>query len=125
MSYVAINNNICPICGKEEEQILLDKKLRDDAFNKMTIDSSYLCENCSKHIDNGMVALIGIDPSKSGNANNNLIKAEEAYRTGKFLFIKREAVGNMINFSIGDHYILFCDQKVIDDLIEKYKEVSG
>lgn len=125
MSYVALNNNICPICGKKDESILMDMKLRDNAFDKKTVESNYICENCLGYIDNGMIALIGIDPSKSGNANNNLIKAEEAYRTGEFLFMKREAAENMINFSIGDHYILFCDQKVIEMLKNKYKEITS
>lgn len=47
------------------------------------------CKECQAKLNEGWVALIGIDPEKS-SAKDGHVSLKDVYRTGKFVWLKKE-----------------------------------
>ena len=65
-SYVTMEQHICIICGKEFDTgaLLLDKRLRKQ-FDQHTTTGIGMCPEHKKLHEEGYIALVGIDVSKS------------------------------------------------------------
>lgn len=93
-SHVSMESKVCPICGHTHQhdcRILLDSTLKD-SLERETVTGFSLCEDCQKHSDNGMLALVEIDPSKSELTSTEdpditIAKAENVHRTGTVVLI--------------------------------------
>ena len=92
---VAIVNEICPICCKEtKHSLVMNTLLNKNQAKKIkemhgkTIGFSDPCEKCQGHLDNGYIALLGIDPEKS--VKEYKVKLENVYRTGILIWIKKD-----------------------------------
>lgn len=89
---IAIVKELCPICGKEMDGIIMNKILSESnaekvnaLHNKVIGYASDACEECSKRKDN-IVYIIGIDPTKS-----DMNCLETIYRTGQVYGIKQDS----------------------------------
>lgn len=84
----------CPICGKEHSIALFGTKWKDkdgktaEAPRVLATPTSY-CDNCKKVIDQGGAFIIEV---KDGEAEK---KAQNPYRTGRLIAIKKEASEKM------------------------------
>lgn len=92
----ALTHSICPICCTETDyQIVLNTtltKAHADRVKEMhgkATGFSEPCKECQTKIDEGWVALIGIDPEKS-SAKDGHVALKDVYRTGKFVWLKRQ-----------------------------------
>ena len=70
------------------------------------------CKECQAKLDEGWVALIGIDPEKS-LAKDGHVALKDAYRTGKFAWLKRQVAKDI--FEEGFPFFLLEDE-VFDKL---------
>lgn len=77
----------------------MDKRLRDK-FEKNTVTGTSLCPEHQKMFDDGYIALIEIDPSKSGQPNHygNLMP-ENAHRTGVVVHLRRKVFEDIFDGS--------------------------
>lgn len=89
-SYVTMEQHKCMVCGKDFDTgaLLLDQRLRE-VFDRNTVTGWGLCGEHLKLYDDGYIALIGVDESKSG-PHGDTIKPEDAYRTGRIAHVRRE-----------------------------------
>ena len=89
-SYVSMEKKVCAVCTKEFEtnSILLDRRLRN-SMERYTVTGFGHCPECQAKIDEGFLALVVIDPSKSERLPNGNMSAEGAWRTGEIIFLKR------------------------------------
>jgi len=96
-SYVSMEQKMCPVCGKEYESggLLLDKQLRNK-FESKTTTGYKLCPEHQKKWDEGFVAIVICDETKSG-ISGGMIKAEDAFRTGEIIHMKKEVFKKMFN----------------------------
>jgi len=110
-SYVSIEQKICPICLKkfESNAILIDRRMRN-SMERNTITGYEICPECKKKLDNGYMALIVSDPSKS-KVTNGKSKIEDAYRTGEILWIKRDVFNKIFNTDEKRPFV-FCDEEL-------------
>lgn len=115
-SYVSMEQHICLVCGQAYDTgaILLDRRLRD-SMERYTLTGNGLCPEHQKLHDDGYIALIEIDPTKTTIHGNN-IKPGEEYRTGKVCHLKREAAGQIFNVPITDKPLMFVEPGVIEKL---------
>ena len=99
MSYVAMEQHMCKVCGKIHEHntgILINKILRDIPDNKR-ITGYGLCKECDD-LSEEYLAIIEIALSKSRiGTSKELVKPKDAYRTGTYAHIKRSAVPNVFD----------------------------
>lgn len=119
-----VNNNelgvgvfitLCPICLNETGIAIdpvLKKKYNNDYGKKFVLDK-YPCDKCNKYLKDGYSAVIEV---KNKGIKN--ITFENAERTGKMLFVKKDVVNNI-------HPIVFCEIGVIDKLVGGYKKSVG
>ena len=115
----ALTHSICPICCTETDyQIVLNSVLtkahaeRVKEMHGKATGFSEPCKECQAKLDEGWVALIGIDPEKS-LAKDGHIALKDAYRTGKFAWLKRQVAKNI--FEEGFPFFLLEDE-VFDKL---------
>jgi hypothetical protein len=88
-SYVTMSQKVCPICHKvfDDGTLVLDKMLREK-FDSHTITGYGVCPEDQKMVDKGYVALVEIDPLKSGTEPT----VETAWHTGAVVWVRRTAV---------------------------------
>lgn len=106
---------LCPIC-LHETGVAIDpvfkKKYNNDYEKKFVLDKCP-CDKCNKYLKDGYSAVIEV---KNKGIKN--LTFENAERTGKMLFVKKDIVNNI-------HPIVFCEIGVIDKLVEDYKKSVG
>jgi len=92
-----MEQKMCPVCGKIEDNgnLLLDKRLRPQ-FDMKTTTGYDLCKEHKEKYDEGYLALVVCDESKS-QINGNNLKMEDAYRTGEIIHMKIDVFKKMFN----------------------------
>jgi hypothetical protein len=106
-SYVTMEQHLCPICGKafDTGNLFLDQKLRK-RFESHTCTGWSFCPEHKEIIDDGYIALVGIDETKS-TIRNNIVKKENAYRTGNLAFIREERWKDVFNVPVPKDKLVF------------------
>lgn len=88
-SHVGMGAMTCPVCGREHsESVLLHKQLKEvfpDSSNQKVHTGYELCPEDKEKHEQGYVALIEVDPSKS-DINKGVF-----YRTGDMAHMRRDA----------------------------------
>lgn len=118
-SHVSMETKQCLVCAKEfNVGILLDRRLRDSLEPK-TLTGYGLCGEHQKLFEDGYIALIGIDESKSTVETNGNILPHNAYRTGNVIHVKHKVLDGFFNVSINPKLpIIFVEDEVINKLKE-------
>lgn len=88
-SYVTCEQKICMVCGNKYDTnaVLLNKYLRS-VFDTKTVTGFGLCPKDQALYDQGYIALVEIDPTKSV-IRYDTVKQEGAHRTGVVAHIKK------------------------------------
>ena len=130
-SHVTVEQQKCLVCAKDFDtgSILLDMRLRE-RFEHTTLTGWGLCPEHQKLYEDGYIALVGADETKSSKTPGGNVTPEGAYRTGEIAHLKFEAFDRIVNVSgrgsDGKRYpMMFCDPEVIKLLAAKVpKEVT-
>lgn len=125
-SFVTIEQHSCGICGKTYDtgNLLLDKHMKQ-SFDRTTVTGFGICKKCDVLNQQGYLALVGIDPSKSVEING-LVNPNDAYRTGSVARIRREVATKLfdIPLEIIQRPFCFVEQAVIDQLNRMINKVD-
>ena len=123
--FVKIEKNICPVCGVEHDVgIMINKRLKA-IKDEHTVTGYSLCKQHKNLYENGYLALVGVDETKSTRKANGNLNFEDAYRTGSIAHIKYEVASEMFNVPIQrSQEFIFCDEQVIEMLKEKMEEID-
>lgn len=121
-SYVTMEQKICAVCGKKYDtnSILLDQRLRPK-FDMHTITGFGMCPADQNKADNGFVALVECDASKS-TPDGNIMKPENAHRTGRIMHMKKKAFAGIFNVSGSTPPMAFIEQEAFDKITAEYKK---
>lgn len=128
-SYVSLKQLLCPACGHpyDSGEIILDRRLRNSLEHKTVMGFGGPCPNCQKHIDDGRVILVAIDPKQTMAEAldwDNPTPAE-VYRTGDIAYLKDEAFMNVFGMKeIPKGKIVWVDNEVIQKLKEMSQEAE-
>ncbi|WP_395322397.1 ATPase [Variovorax sp. UC74_104] len=118
-SHVSLERHLCLVCGLSFDTggILLDGRLRQ-RMQRHTVTGWGLCEPHRQLFDEGFVALIECDPERSGvPADQNRMKPEQAWRTGRLVHLKREALARAIDVALAPEVpCVFVEPGVIERL---------
>ena len=119
-SYVSMETKQCLVCAKEfNVGILLDRRL-SDSLEPKTLTGYGLCDEHNELFEDGYIALIGIDESKSTVETNGNILPHNAYRTGNVIHVKYSVLKGFFNITISKSLsIIFVEDAVIDKLKER------
>jgi len=118
-SHVSLDTKVCILCNKHfEVGVLLDRKLKN-SLERNTITGVALCPECTKE---GFTLLIEVDPDKSVIENNRM-KPQNAYKTGRNIYIKNELFEQMFH---SDSNIPFCfiTETIFNDIKKLYKSIE-
>lgn len=85
---------VCPICLKDNNEILLLGKLPDDAEAPMRVLSN-ICDECKSKIEEGFYPLVVIKDIPERMVKNGLVSMEDVKREGHILFVKKESMSNI------------------------------
>lgn len=113
---------VCFVCN-EANSIVIDRMVRNENTEDLPhyVITGDICDKCKERFKQGYIALVAIRNSYKPN-----IKLEEAEFIGKSIFVKKDS---QLYIDLGldkvNSNIVFCDEKLIDDLIEKYNELHG
>lgn len=133
---VACVHELCPIClSKMNEHIIMNMELSEsrakkveEMHNKPIGFSAKPCEECQKLIDQGYIALISIDPSKS-NVKNDRVNLKDIYRTGGFSWLKKDKTLQLLDIEEYSLPFILLDTelytKVIDFVQEQIKKYEN
>lgn len=91
-SHVGMEQRLCVVCSHAYDtgSILLDKRLRATLDRNVVVGHGLCPEHQQKH-DDGYVALVGCDPSKSTVGPDNRASPDEVWRTGSVAHLRRTA----------------------------------
>ena len=119
-SFVTLEQNVCPICGKvfETDNLLMDTRIRNgklmETFDKYTVTGYSICEECQKMIDEGRVALVEInEPS-----DPNTLTLDTVDRTGKIGWMKRDIVQQLIPEFPEDKFMCYVENGFFKEMEE-------
>ena len=119
-SFVTLEQNVCPICGKvfETDNLLMDTCIRNgklmETFDKYTVTGYSICEECQKMIDEGRVALVEInEPSDPNN-----LTLDNVDRTGKIGWMKRDIVQQLIPEFPEDKFMCYVENGFFKEMEE-------
>jgi hypothetical protein len=121
--YVRLERKLCPVCGQQFDSgaILLHKRLR--SIPKEAALTGYeFCKECTAKRDEGYVAMVEIDPARSGGGSTK--KMEDAYRTGRLLHIRREAAAKIFKDFDTTLDMVWIDAEVFDMLVSMMPPVE-
>lgn len=129
-SYVTMEQQRCLVCGQDFDTgaLLLDRRLRD-RFERTTLTGMGLCAEHQELYDKGYVALVGIDPEKSGKHGDTL-HFDAAYRTGRVAHLRFEVWERMLNRPLAQKDrkplpMVFVDDEVITLLGKRNEEAES
>jgi hypothetical protein len=123
-SFVTLEQHLCQVCGKpfDTGALLLDRRLHD-RFEHHTVTGNGLCPDDQAKLNEDYVALVAVDPSKSGIADNKTLKPAEAYRTGALAHVRRSVYEKIFNVPVPKGCpMVFCEPEVIS-MLEKMQKV--
>ena len=119
-SFVTLEQNVCPICGKvfETGNLLMDTRIRNgklmETFDNYTVTGYSVCEECQKMIDDGRVALVEInEPSDPNN-----LTPDNVNRTGKIGWMKRDIVQQLIPEFPEDKFMCYVENGFFKEMEE-------
>lgn len=114
-NFVANGQRICIVCGAtyDSGEILVHKRLREIKEDQR-VTGFGLCKEHKELYDQGYVALVEVDPSKS-TIENGRIAPSNAYRTGNVCHMKRDACFRVFGKDV-DTPAMFVEVGVIDEL---------
>lgn len=119
--FVALEQRQCIICDKlyETGNLLMDRQLRNIFENKYACTGFGVCPEHQKYIADGYVICleVGNKPSENGE----VMKPEEAYRTGNLCFIRKEAACEIFNTLI-ESPVVYLEVGVIEKLKSIFKD---
>lgn len=121
--YVAMAEHLCPACGTKHTfntEILIHTRLQSIPKNKR-VTGWGPCKDCHEKFEQGYLALVEAMPP---NGTCERMQPDEANRTGKMMFIRREAAAEIFNVTL-DKSIAFVEPGVIDRLAEMYTRDTG
>ena len=131
-SYVTLEQRKCLVCGQDYDTnaLLLDRYLRA-SFEHKTVTGWGLCPEHQKLYDDGYVALVGADESKSSKLPSGNIDPSLAYRTGEVAHLRFAAFDRIVKGMSGTDAsgkripMMFCDPAVIVALTKIQKEATA
>jgi hypothetical protein len=126
MANVAMEQKQCIVTGKiyETGAILLKRRpSKDDDGDKFVVTGRGISPEVQEKLDEGYIALVEVDESKSKFESNGTLKQENAFRTGNMSFIKREAFAQLFDCPAPETFA-FMQIEVFNYLKEKNDESS-
>lgn len=121
-SFVTEASALCPVCCKEcnTGDILLNTQL-SNTFERVTcVGWGDMCPEHQKLRDEGYVALVEVDLSKSGRP----VTYNSAYRTGRLAHVRRSAWDNMFTTPPPDGGVCMIESGTMDAIKKAHDEVS-
>jgi len=113
--FVSLGYKICTVCEKQiDDCILMDRRLRKTLERKSFVGFAL----CKDHKKEGFITLIGVDSEKS-NYDGERMRPENAYKTGRVVFLKKEVFAQIFNVQIDTFDFVYVEDKVIDFLQDK------
>lgn len=112
-SYVTMEQHICEVCGNPYDTgaLLLDKSLRQ-RFDRYTVTAwGGMCPEHQKLKDDGFIALIEVDESKS-RVHGDTVKQQNACRTGTIVHIREAVWDQIFNLPAPEGKIAFIPMEV-------------
>ena len=112
-SHVGIGFHVCPVCGKEhDEVVLLDNRLKDSLKPRNFVGFELCPEDKEKSKD--FMALIEV----SNMPEHDTMQIQEANRTGKIAHVRRSVLPLLVNVEVpADQDMMFVQEGVIDELV--------
>lgn len=113
---VGMVHDLCPCCLKKHSESIiipthLDKKTCNEVKNANGKAIGFsICIECEELVDKGYVALIGIDPEKSNESPKGKITLADIWRTGKFVWIRKEVAKDVFNWDRDEPFIWLEDE---------------
>jgi len=126
-AHVAMEKRVCLVTGKEYEtgQLLLATTYSKNGeplidLDEHNVTGNGFCPEVQDKFDNGYIALVCLDESKSDiNKSGNTVHPKDAYRTGRIIYIKREAADELLT---GVDVDKFC--YIDNEAADKIEEIS-
>lgn len=120
-SHVSIEQKLCTVCGASFDTgtLLFDKRMLD-TLEMHTTTGYGLCPEHQKLFDDGYLACVAVDESKSKRQPNGNMRPADAWRTGEVAHLRREAVARIFTVHIPEDLpVIFCEPAVIGMLKQK------
>ena len=114
MSYVAMEQNVCPVCGKKHEVgILLHKGLED--IEDQTTGYS-LCDHHQAKFEDGYIALIEVEGEQPVNVFRSSMN--DVVRTGRVMYADKRL------FDVEDTPMAFVTTKTYEHVEKMHSDLS-
>ena len=118
-SHVSMEQHVCVVCTKPYDTgaVLLDRELRQ-SLDRNTITGWGLCAEHRRLFDEGYIALVACDPTRSGSpADGTCLDPAKVYRTGEVAHLRRAVFSEIFRAPVDDSMpCVFVQPEVIEHL---------
>ncbi len=125
-SHVSMEQHVCMVCCTtfDTGAILFDRRLRD-SMEAATTTGWGFCREHGRLRDEGYIALVGIDESRSRQRPDGNYDPGDVWRTGRLAHIRRTAAERLFDVRLPD--VAFCQDAVLDALqaMQQASEAKG
>ena len=97
-SFVSIEKQVCLVTGEvfETNSLLMDMRLKN-SLERSTVTGWGISPAIQLKLNEGYIAFVVIDESKSKKTSGGTIKPEDAYRLGKYFLMKRTVAEQLLS----------------------------
>lgn len=123
-NFVALGKHVCPVCGQihDSGEVLINRRFAN--IQEPAVTGCSLCDEHQRLFDEGYLALVGVDESRSVS-NKTRLREEEACRTGSIMHIRRHVAKQIFNVQMPDDLpMCFVSEEVIQ-MLKKQAEDQG
>lgn len=120
-SHVGLKEHACQMCGNTHAVgVLLDRRLRK-SLEQHNVTGWSPCPECQKMIDDGYVALVGVNPDGASSTLN----LEDADRTGDLIWIRASVFEHVFNVPLPEKHMAFIEPATVAWLHEQEAEAEA
>jgi hypothetical protein len=96
-SFTTLEQKICLVTGKtfDSGALLIDEKMREK-FEMHTVTGYGISPEVQEKLDDGYIALVGVDMEKSPIMDNGNLDPKTAHRTGNIAYLRRHVLEEIV-----------------------------
>lgn len=128
---VSLETNLCIVCSEvfDTGALLLQMRGKKPKLERTMCTGFGMCEEHAKLRDDGYIACIGIDPTKSKIKENGLVDPRTVQRTGKVAHVRKHLFENVFDRpAVGPDgkmlSVVFMEPVCMDMLEKLHKSIS-
>jgi hypothetical protein len=125
--HVSMEQHVCVVCSQafDTGNIVMDRRLQP-TLDRNTITGRGLCPTCTERKAEGYIALVEVDPAKSGRPEGDTVDEETMHKTGRLAHVRKHVMTMLFDVKLpADAWIVAIEPEAFEKLIAMSQRQSS